>query len=95
MARNLIQDNNWKVKVLTRNPDSQKSKSLKKLGIELLKGDLNDQSSYKDYLKDVYGIFSVQNFTDGIDKEINQGKQLADLAIAFRSAYIISIKNRF
>ena len=80
IARNLIQNKNWKVKVLTRNPNSEKSKSLGKLGIELLKGDLNDQSSYKDYLKDVYGIFSVQNFIDGIDKEINQGKQLADLA---------------
>ncbi len=89
IARNLIQDKDWKVKVLTRNPNSEKSKTLERLGIELLKGDLNDQSTFKDYLKGVYGIFSVQNFNDGITKEIKQGKLLADLAKLYEIKHLV------
>lgn len=89
IARNLILDKNWRVKVLTRNPNSEKSKSLENLGIELLKGDLNDQNSYKGYLKGVHGIFSVQDFKNGIDQEIIQGKQLADSAKLYDIKHLV------
>lgn len=82
VARSLLKQGKWKVKVLTRNPESEKSRILKSEGITVLQGDLNDPQSYGEYLNDAYGIFSVQNFMNGIDKEIEQGKRIADLANA-------------
>jgi uncharacterized protein YbjT (DUF2867 family) len=78
VARNLSQQG-FTVKVLTRNPNSAKSLSLKKLNIELVKGDLNNGDTYRNHLRDAYGIFSVQTFENGVDKEINQGITLATL----------------
>lgn len=79
VARNLS-DHGFTVKVLTRNPDSTKAQHLKSLNIQLVKGDLNDGNSYREYLKDVAGIFSVQTFENGIEKEISQGIVLATIA---------------
>jgi uncharacterized protein YbjT (DUF2867 family) len=76
VARNLSQQG-FTVKVLTRNPNSAKSLSLKKLNIELVKGDLNNGDTYRNHLRDAYGIFSVQTFENGVDKEIHQGITLA------------------
>ena len=78
VARNLSKQG-FAVKVLTRNIHSAKSQNLKQLHIELVKGDLNNVDTYREHLKEVYGIFSVQNFTNGVDKEINQGTTLATL----------------
>ena len=79
VARNLLQQG-FTVKVLTRNIHSTKAQNLKKLNIELAKGDLNNADSYREYLKDIHGIFSVQTFENGIDEEINQGIKLATVA---------------
>ncbi|MBC7745013.1 MAG: NmrA/HSCARG family protein [Flavobacterium sp.] len=76
VARNLSQQG-FIVKVLTRNTNSAKALNLKKLNIELIQGDLNNADSYREHLKDVYGIFSVQTFENGVDKEITQGITLA------------------
>jgi len=89
IARNLHKDKNWKVEVLTRNPDSRKSLELKKLGIEVVKGDLDKPSTYKNALDSVYGIFSVQNYQEGIEKEIKQGQLLADAAKAAKIEHFI------
>ena len=80
VARNLLKQGKWKVKVLSRNQESIKSKILKSEGIDVVEGNLNDPISYSEYFNKIYGIFSVQNFTNGIDKEIEQGKKTAELA---------------
>ena len=82
VARNLIEQG-FTVKVLTRNPTSIKSEILKKMNIEVVKGDLNNADTYGEYLKNVYGIFSVQTFENGVEKEIDQGITLATLAKEF------------
>ena len=68
------------VKVLTRNKNSAKAQTLKKLNIELVEGDLNNAETYRKHLKDLYGIFSVQTFEDGVNKEVKQGITLANVA---------------
>lgn len=78
VARELSQQG-FTVKVLTRNPKSAKSQKLKNLNIELVEGDLNNADSYRDHLRNMYGVFSVQSFENGVDKEINQGIRLATL----------------
>lgn len=79
VAASLIK-NGFKVKVLTRKTDSVKAQNLQKLNVELVKGDLNDLNTFRNHLKDIDGIFSVQTFENGIDKEIKQGMDLANLA---------------
>ena len=79
VAASLIK-NGFKIKVLTRNVDSAKAQNFQKINVELIKGDLNDLNTYRYHLKDVDGIFSVQTFENGIDKEIKQGIDLSNLA---------------
>lgn len=82
VVRNLV-DQGFKIIALTRNPTSAKGQNLKNLPIQVVKGDLNNADTYREYLKDVYGIFSVQTFENGVAKEINQGITLATLAKEF------------
>lgn len=79
VATSLI-NRGFKIKALVRNPDAAAAKMLSAQHIEIVKGDLNDVASYRDYLRDVDGIYSVQTFMNGIDVEIAQGKNLANLA---------------
>jgi uncharacterized protein YbjT (DUF2867 family) len=81
VARNLIR-NNFKVKCLTRHPNSVNAHQLEKLDALVVHGDLDKPSTFSDHLKDVDGIFSVQTFVHGIEKEIKKGTGLADLAKA-------------
>ena len=78
VARKLAQQG-FTVKVLTRNPNSAKALALKKLNVVLVQGDLNTADTYREHLRDAYGIFSVQTFENGNDKEIQQGITLATL----------------
>ena len=71
VARNLLAQG-FRVKALTRNPDSQKAKNLKQLNAEVIKGDLNDPSNFAEHLKTANGVFSVLGFEFGIEKEIKQ-----------------------
>jgi len=71
----------WRVRGLTRNPDTVQADALRQMNVELVRGDLNNPQSVRKYLDDVYGVFSVQNFWEhGYDIEITQGKALVDLA---------------
>ncbi len=72
--------NGFKVKALTRDIDAPKAKNLHNKNIVVVKGDLDDLNSYRDHLEGIDGIFSVQTFENGIDKEIKQGIDLANLA---------------
>lgn len=79
VAASLIK-NGFKIKVLTRKTDSVNAQKLQKQNVELIKGDLSDLDTFRNHLKDIDGIFSVQTFENGIDKEIKQGMDLAMLA---------------
>ena len=71
----------WKVRALTRKPESDTAKTLLKGGVEVVRGDLGDPSSLLKASEGTYGIFSVQNYWEhGFDAEVGQGKALADAA---------------
>lgn len=71
-----------KVRALTRKPDSNSAVALSKLGVEVVKGNLNDINSLDKAVNGVYGVFAVTNFWEfGTGKkEILQNKNLTDLA---------------
>lgn len=80
VARHLLQKG-FHVKALARDPSSALAQSLGKQGAEIIKGDLNQPETYKQYLKDVYGVFSVQALSKDVDNGVRQGIQLADMAM--------------
>jgi uncharacterized protein YbjT (DUF2867 family) len=69
--------NGFRVKALTRDPDSVKSKGLAASGADIIEGDLNTPSSYNNHLKDVDGVFCVLTMKDGAKKELQQGLSFA------------------
>ena len=79
----------FKVKVLTRKPDAAPCSELKRLGIECVKGNLDEVDTYREYVRSAYGVFSVQTFEKGTRKEIEQGKTLANLAYQFGVKHFI------
>jgi uncharacterized protein YbjT (DUF2867 family) len=54
--------------------------ALAKKGVELAMGDLEDPASLDAALKGVYGVFSVQDGSVGPEREVMQGKNIADAA---------------
>ncbi|MBD3241998.1 MAG: NAD(P)H-binding protein [Chitinivibrionales bacterium] len=80
VARHLLADG-WRVRAFTRHPESEAAKNLQSLGAEIVHGDLDKPESVRDALEGTYGVFSVQNtWEHGVDKEIEQGTRLAELA---------------
>src|SRR5690242_20666201 len=74
-----------RVRALTRAPDKPAARALAGQGAEVVQGDLYDRASLDRALRDVYGVFSVQNFwlpDVGYEGEVRQGKTLADAAKA-------------
>jgi uncharacterized protein YbjT (DUF2867 family) len=80
VARELV-GKGFRLRGLTRNPESDKAKELTALGIELAKGDLDDEASLESALAGAWGVYGVQNTWEaGVEKEEEQGKRLARLA---------------
>jgi|SRR5580658_1451514 uncharacterized protein YbjT (DUF2867 family) len=70
----------WKVRALTRRPQSDAALALANKGVEVAKGDLEDTASLDAALEGAYGVFSVQDGSLGAEHEIVQGKNMADAA---------------
>ena len=72
----------WKLRALTRDPDSRAASALVNKGVEIIRGDLEDPGSFEAALSGVYGVYSVQDFWSvGARREVMQGKNLVDAAV--------------
>ena len=79
--RHLAKRGGFKLRALTRKPDSSAAKALAALGAEVVAGDLDDAASLTRALDGAWGVYSVQNTWEaGVEKEEVQGKRLAQLA---------------
>ena len=87
-ARNLV-EKGFKVKALVRNPSSPNAQKLIHPSIEIVKGDLDDPSSYKINLKNIDGVFALFTFNDGTIKEITRGRSLIDAAKEMNVPFIL------
>jgi len=82
VARHLLQAG-FKVRALTRTPDSDRAKQLQRQGAEIAIGNLDDRDSLARAVEGVGGVFSVQNYWEpgvGYEGEVRQGRNLADAA---------------
>lgn len=62
VARYLLKDGGYEVVGVVRDPSSDKSKALEKLGVKLVKGDMTDPPSYASALEGAYGAFVNADF---------------------------------
>src|SRR5580704_18053837 len=66
---------------LTRKPDSEQATALARHGVDIVKGDLDDEATLRGALAGAWGVFGVQNAGEaGVEREEAQGKRLATLA---------------
>jgi uncharacterized protein YbjT (DUF2867 family) len=73
----------WTVRALTRKPDRAKVRSLQTLGAQPVSADMDEPESLRAAFDGADAVFSVQNgITSGFDREIAQGRNVADAARA-------------
>ena len=72
----LLEREQFDVRVLTRNPDSEKAKSLAERGVEIVRADLNAPETLPSAFAGSHGAFVVTNFWDPDtgSNEYEQGK---------------------
>ena len=76
VAKALLAENNFAVRILTRNSQSHKAIALQQAGAELVIGDLDNIQSIMQAMKGCYGVFGVTDFWEHFDDEYQLGKNL-------------------
>lgn len=77
------------VRALTRNPESARARELARQGVALVTGDTDDPSSLGRSMHGCYGVYSVQDFTVGVQREVRQGTHVADAAKAAAVEHLV------
>lgn len=73
-------DSPFVCRVLTRNPDSAAAQALADRGAEVVRTDLDDESSLTEAFRGSYGAYCMTNFFEhfSADKELEQARNLAN-----------------
>jgi uncharacterized protein YbjT (DUF2867 family) len=84
VARALLAHGGWRVRALTRRPDSAAAKALVHQGAEIHPADLDDPASLRPALAGAQAVFAVTNFWDHHDAEheLRQAGRIAEAAAA-------------
>ena len=82
VASHLLSSGRYRVRCLTRKPQSERAADLRRAGAEVVQGDLEDVPSLKAALTGCYGVFGVTNYWEAFEREYLQGKNLADAVAA-------------
>lgn len=76
-----LRQKGFAVRALTRDPDQPKARGLTGQGVEVIRGNLDEQSSLGRVMDGAFGVHSVQNAHEaGVEGEIRQGINVADTA---------------
>lgn len=82
VVRHLLADG-WRVRALTRDPESDRSRGLEARGAEVMVCEMERPDTLVHAFAGAYGVFSVQNpMIAGFEGEVRQGKNVADAAKA-------------
>ncbi|RFU80657.1 nitrogen metabolic regulation nmr [Trichoderma arundinaceum] len=91
VVRAILKAGGYRVRAITRDPESDGSKKLAALGVEVVQADLNDAASLEKAFAGSHVIFAVTNFFDRFGQldveeilktELQQGINLANAAAA-------------
>ena len=76
-----LQGAGFHLRGLTRKPESERAVALARQGVDIVKGDLDDEATLRRALAGAWGVFGVQNAGEaGPEREEAQGNRLATLA---------------
>ncbi|XP_020851280.1 nmrA-like family domain-containing protein 1 [Phascolarctos cinereus] len=91
VAKTLLEDETFRVRVVTRNPRQRAAEHLKSQGAEVVQGDQDDEKSLEPALAGAYAAFIVTNYWENLnqEQEIKQGKLLADLSKRLGLSYVV------
>jgi uncharacterized protein YbjT (DUF2867 family) len=93
IARAILEDpaGRFAVRALTRNPASDKAKSLAEAGAEVVRADLDDETSLRAAFEGAYGAFCVTNYWEhfSVDREIAQAGNMARAAKAAGLEHVV------
>ena len=65
-----LQGGGFHLRGLTRKPDSERAAALAHQGIDIVKGDLDDEATLRRALAGAWGVFGVQNAGEaGVERE--------------------------
>jgi uncharacterized protein YbjT (DUF2867 family) len=78
VARHLLNTGRYKVRCLTRNPQSSAAMALAQLGAEIAAGNLEDPAGLRTVLKECDAVFGVTNYWEHGEREFAQGRNLVD-----------------
>src|SRR5258705_10238035 len=74
-----LQGKGFHLRGLTRKPDSERATALARSGVDVVKGDLDDDATLRRALAGAWGVFGVQNAQEaGVEREEAQGKRSCD-----------------
>ncbi|XP_047388642.1 nmrA-like family domain-containing protein 1 isoform X2 [Sciurus carolinensis] len=91
VARTLLEDGTFRVRVVTRDPGQRAAGKLRLQGAEVMKGDQDDEASMELALTGAHAAFIVTNYWENCSQaqEVKQGKLLADLAKRLGLRYVV------
>ncbi len=78
VARHLLRSGKYKIRCLTRRPDSSEALTLARMGAQIVAGSLSDPAGLRSALRDCDGVFGVTNYWEHFDAEFIQGCNLVD-----------------
>ena len=77
----LESEQDFDVRGLTRDAESDAAQALEDRGVTMVEGDLGDPETLREPVGDADAVFAVTNFwTQGYDAQVQQGKNVADVA---------------
>ncbi|XP_043916633.1 nmrA-like family domain-containing protein 1 isoform X2 [Protopterus annectens] len=79
VAKALLEDGTFKVRIVSRDLSKPACKDLEKLGAEVVKADLDDVELLRAALHGAHAVFLVTNYWEYHDKD-KEGKRFADVA---------------
>ncbi|KAL8718329.1 MAG: hypothetical protein Q9181_008218, partial [Wetmoreana brouardii] len=68
VATTFLKHNDWRIRGITRNPDSEKATAWAKKGVEIIQGDQDDVESMKRAFRGANAIFAVTDFASNYTK---------------------------
>jgi uncharacterized protein YbjT (DUF2867 family) len=79
-ALRALRDRGFPIRAMTRDPAKPAARALVGHGVEVVAGDLQNESSLRAAMDGVHGVFAMAPFEAGMQAEIQQGKTLAGAA---------------
>jgi len=91
VVEHLLNDGNFNIVALTRDPTKEAAKKLVEKGVKVVKGDLGDVDSLREAFKGVDGAFLVTQFWEKFseDQEFKDGKNFIDVAKESKVKHIV------